>query len=497
MSAQSPGEGAYRQLRYALGFVFGAETAAVPPHFVKVPFPIPFHVNTTTKFAVVQSGTKVIALLGEAVHPDHPDLDLGGIAALLASRFEARQADIDKLIGRFAVVAAKGPAEVTLQTDAIGMRSVFYKVSGGRVVAGSHARLVADAVGGAASAPQPKPFALGYPGLSTPYPGVLRLPPNSDLSLISGRLKRFFPLEAVPAVTIEAAWDLAFTRARQAVGAFVKRSPVLISLTAGLDSRTTLAAVREHWPDITFFTYNRGHPGHLIDSQVAIDIAASAGLRHDYLHFEDQAPNPALLKLLKDNSFGSHMHKLSCAYHAHFGEYKYLHVRTNMLELGRSNLFAKADRLPEFAGGPNTAERMARYYIKAGKVEPNEHVLPAFRQYVESTGYERTLGLANAWDLFFVEHRMGAWHAGVVQESDIAFDTVIAFNSREIVRHFMGVPPEVRSGSDHLLTRLTQSLPEIAHIPINPKQYPLPEASAAVAADAAGATDPGRAAAGR
>lgn len=115
---------------------------------------------------------------------------------------------------------------------------------------------------------------------------------------------------------------------------------------------------------------------------------------------------------------------------------------------------------------------MAAFYARAGRLDAQPHMLSAFMEYIERTDYAATVGLASPWDLYFVEHRMGAWLAGVLLESDIAFDTVIAFNSREVVRHIMGVPQAERANPGYLQARLARMLPEIASIPINPKHYP-------------------------
>lgn len=466
---------AVEHLRYALGFVIGGgRPNIVAPHLRLVPFPVPLYVHPTTRYATVLTASRVVAVLGEAIHPRYPDLDLEGIAALLAARFDSRQTEVDQLVGRFVVISGTDLHDLGLQTDAIAMRAVFYTfASDGRLIAGTHAKLVADAALGYPASVAPKPFALGYPGMTTPYPGVLRLPANVELMLADGRLRRFFPLEKIQPTTIEDAWAVAFDRAATVVGEWARRRPVLVSLTGGLDSRTTLAAARKHWSQLTFFTYDRGDPGHAIDMCVAQDIAGALGIKHLAIDFSADRPSAELLKVIRDNSYGSHQRKLAAAYHARFGEQRFLHVRTNLLELGRSNLFAKGNKRPQLQGGLTTPGRMADFYIRSGKVDPIEHVEPAFAEYVERTAFARTLGLASTWDLFFVEHRMGAWHSGVVLESDIAFDTVIAFNSREIVRHWMGVPEEVRSTASHLREMIESLLPELQRIPINPKQYPL------------------------
>lgn len=461
-------------LRYALGFIVGCKADKVPKHFVRVPFPVELHIHPRTRFGIAHSPACTVALLGEAVHPEHPEFDTQQLAALISARYDARQDVVDKLVGRFAVIWGAGPKDMWLQTDAIGMRAVFYSAGTGGAIAGSHAKLVAETatVGGDAVSAA-KPFKLGYPGLTTPFPGVSRVPPNVELSLHSGILRRFFPVEPVPTVSIETAWEVAFSRAQAAISAFSRRRRLLVSLTAGLDTRTTLAALRGSFPQLSFFTYNGGVPSHLIDTRVAADIAARFGLRHECLDYSAYQPDPRMLSVLKDNSFTNHGPRLACAYLQRFGTGNWLHVRTNLLELGRSNLFAANDGAPGLHGGPSTAERMAKFYVKVARLERHAHVLPAFERYVASTDFASAARLASPWDLYFVEHRMGAWHAGILLESDIAFDTIIAFNSREVVRHLMGIPQDVRATSPHLLSKLASMLPELSAIPINPDVYPL------------------------
>jgi hypothetical protein len=254
-----------------------------------------------------------------------------------------------------------------------------------------------------------------------------------------------------------------------------ERRKVLVSLTGGLDSRTTLAAGRDSWSHSTFFTYShsRGRHGQRVDIKVAADLARRLGLRHVVVDYSDNE-SETMLGIVKDNAYTSHQRQLACGYHRRFGEHLYLHVRSNLLELARSNLFYKTSRRLALPDGPCTAQSMGALYCLAAKLNPEKsrHVVPAFEDYVAAADYESTLGLASPWDMYFVEHRMGAWQAGVVLESDVSFNTVIAFNSREIVRTFMGVPQEIRCSSAHLAERLTALLPEVADIPINPSQYP-------------------------
>lgn len=472
VAADDPMAAQLVDLRWPHGFLIGATAdAGRAAHYRHVPFAVPLHVHPRTRHAALVEPGRIVALIGEVAHPDHPGLDTAGLVALLGSRFAERQAEIDRMIGRFVVVSGTSAHDLRLQTDAIAMRAVFFAAGRNGLVAGSHARMVALAATGAAVHRGGR-FALGWPGIGTPFAGVLRVPPNVELDLSTGKLVRFFPRVPIPRVDLETAWAVAFDRARAAVAAFARRKPLLMSLTGGLDSRTTLAAVRDSWPRLDFFTYLRDDPSVVIDSRVAAAIASILGLRHRIVEVAEK-PDPMLLAAIKGNTFSSHGHKLACSYHRAFGVGKTLHIRTNLLELARSNLFAANDRVGALRGGPDTPERMTLFYDRAGRMPaPQPHVLPEFKEYVDRTDYRSTLGMASPWDLYFVEHRMGAWHAGIVLESDIAFDTVIAFNSREVVRHIMGVPQTERAAGKQLQERLTKLLPELASIPINPKQFP-------------------------
>lgn len=464
---------AIENLRYSLGFLIGADKKGVADHFRRVNFPSPLAVHPRTPIAVACHGGQPLAILGEAVHPGMPGLDLQGVAEHLCSNEVIRQQEIDRLVGRFVVIQGGIRAGLRIQTDAIAMRSVFFSLSDGGPIAGSHASLVAKAAMAGGDKKTTSPVRLGYPGISTPYASVFRLPPNCELSLAEGTLRRFFPERAIPETGIKEAWDFAFAQADAVIGGLARRHDLLVSLTAGLDSRTTLAASRNHWPHLLFFTYDRGIHKHRVDTRVALDLTQAFGLRHVIVDYSRHQPDPRMLRILAESTFTFHQHKLACAYHWRFGEGAYLHIRSNLLELARSNLF---NRFSKHAGleDPDTAESMAAVYNRAAKLTPEKaaHVMPTFEHYVTATNYESTVGKASPWDLYFIEHRMGAWHSGVILESDLSFDTVIAFNSRDVVRHFMGVPQEIRCTSPYLRQRLETLLPEAKKIPINPERYP-------------------------
>ncbi|HEX7034363.1 MAG TPA: hypothetical protein VF210_01235 [Pseudomonadales bacterium] len=454
-----------------LGFLVGAAAGPAAEHFRSTGFPLPLSVHPATRFAIARQGEEALALIGEAVHPDRSDLDLQGVADHLAKHRATRQPEIDKLVGRFVVIHGRG-SDFRIQTDAIGLRSVFYAATDRGVVAGSHAELVARAATGTAVRRR-RPLRWGHPGIDTPFESVFRLPPNCELAIADGKLHRFFPAARVPETGIEDAWALAFDRAATTIRALAARHNLVLSLTAGLDSRTTLAASRGLWRKLKFFTYV-GRPEDHLEARVASDVAKRLRLDHFLVDYSDRfVVNGTVRAAISCNAIIQHKPKVACAYHHQLGQHRYLHIRSNLLELTRSNLFEHLHKRHGLEG-PASAETMTAVYKHAARIDPTrlKHVRPAFDHYVAVSDFESTIGRASPWDLYFVEHRMGAWQSGVVTESDVSFDTVIAFNSREIVRAFMGVPDEVRCTSGHLRELLNGLLPELSDIPINPRRYP-------------------------
>ncbi|MCD0501732.1 hypothetical protein [Bordetella petrii] len=473
MQAQNDGK-INTDILYPLGFVIGKALSWVPDHYRKIDFPCPLYVNANTRYGLSRVPYRIAMVIGEPIHPDHIGLDQQGIAELLLSHWHQKQSEIDKLVGRFAVILMEDSGKIEIQTDAIGLRAVYFSRTSQGVVAGSHAKLVARAANGGEAVEFRQFYTLGYPGINTLYSRVYRLPPNNSLFLDTGELRRFFPTDHIPVTSLEESWDHAFSRAQQVVRGLTLRSerPVLVSLTGGLDSRSTLAATRGIWEKLDFFTYVSGqHPQHELDVLVASDLAAILGLRHQIIAYGHLTPDPKVMEAIKSNSFSIHQRNLSCAYLEHFGSHRYVHVRTNLMELARSNLFEHHGSHPAFPNGPNSIEKLAEYYCMVGKREPSKQIVEAFTRQFDEANTATALQFVSAWDLFFIEHRMGAWQAAVVTESDVAFDTIIAFNSREIIKKFIGVPQTIRSTSKYLQKKIRTLLPEISDIPINPRQY--------------------------
>ena len=413
-----------------------------------------------------------LVLGGHAVDHDEPALSNGAIAdRLLASLTEPPQRLhelTDNLNGRWFLLHRRtGASGWRLAADATGMRSVFHHADGG--TAGSHARLVAENV--AATWQERDRSRFGYPGRRTPYSEVLLLPPNQELDLSTGQLHRTYPRASLAPRTVEVAATEALQLMRSCFAGLLERfaSPV-VSLTAGIDSRLTLAASREVSDRLRFFTYYRGDDVQtdLADRAVAEHLAARLGLDHRTLHLD--SADEQFLQLCEAHSYYRHLPRAARRYVQEFDPSSDAHVRSNLSEIGRC--FYRSTK--NVTAEPATGEDLASIYLRFSRQE----VTPAARQRIVEdftdlhrvTRFAAAARLRSGRDLLYWEHRMGAWHALAVLESDPAFESFSLFNSRRLLDVLLSVPEEERVRASVFHRIIAQGWPEVARVPINPRK---------------------------
>jgi hypothetical protein len=385
---------------------------------------------------------------------------------------------LDFISGRYVIVYAMGSA-VRLLHDACAVKAVYYVKN--RLIAGSHARLVAEADGAEAEGFRPSltelakekhglRYRYGYPGLTTPYENVIWLAPNTLLEFETMTTRRYFPRGPLVEMSVEEAADIVLKMLSAQIGSLLSSgNKLLVSLTAGIDSRVTLAATAQYMRDIKYFTYFVTK-AHSIDMDVARNIAGKYGLDHDsfvcrftkelktnFMEFGDA---------MAHNAYIEHSLLLNRYYLQRFGKEGYLHVRSNLGEIGRAFYRKLRQR-------PKTLELSDIINVYNFSYSKYPEIVDAFSEFRERALF-RTYLFYNydPYDLFYWEFRMGAWHSQVVIGSDIAFETCILFNAREILKVLLSVPFEDRLSAVIFKRMIKDSLPQLEDIPINGDKSP-------------------------
>lgn len=423
---------------------------------------------------VSESGSSMVVMLGHAIDLRKNTSNLASIAATLhATRLESRAAYFNALAwltGRY-VVIDRCDGDMFLQSDAVGMRSVFY--SAARRIVGSHQNLVKEIAGinrlsyfGSTSWRASNKAAVCYPGNETSWQGVKFLNANHEINLDTFEIRRV-PLDEPEALSIEEVADTVLRLIRRQIPHLVKTQKPIVSLTAGQDSRTTLASLGGAKNEFQYFTYALKYSTRRRAVQLDVDdsrrLAGLAGLEHwTLLNLEGPLEDESLEAVLERNSIKKSNRNVAGAYLHTFPETA-MHVRSSFNEIGVAAYRTKY--------GHHGARAEVFADILTFEKGYSKETLDACSAYIESTGMLEVPGY-DPFDLWYWEIRMGSWLGTILHESDIAFDTHILMGSREIVRILQSAPLKERGAIKTYDALITKAWPELYEVPVNGVKRP-------------------------
>lgn len=427
-----------------------------------------------TPSASASDGIRTVYLIGRAFHLAGGTGELKVLAdRLLGAALRGRDnynAELYELTGRYVVIDS-GPECIYLQTDASGMRSAYYSKTGGTV--SSHAGLTAQIVGD----DSPSPFgvekwfstakASAHPGRATEYAAVLALTPNTELEVASATISRVGPLQRGEKRSVESVAEEMVPLVQSYFRWLVENENVLLSLTAGIDSRTSLALSRPVSNRITYFsyaTYPNGKSGpSQADMLEARRICEDNGLRFQQVIVDEMLRGGPLNRVIRGNSRRIHAPSIAAAYRKQLSPDS-VHIRSNVYEIGRAFFRHSNPRhvLPEL-----TATEFAQRGIKAKDHETLPAATEAFEDWMTVTGFSEVRGGYDPYDLYYWELRMGRWLSAPITESDISHDTLTVVNSRRVLELMLSVPYEDRLSARLFDELIVRTWPELFGYPFN------------------------------
>lgn len=459
-------------LLYARGFLLAPEPRPLPvahwrqqalgAHWIAY--------DPRSSFAVARSGGTWVAVLGRAICLDEWTDDLAAIAReLLRAKQAGRTAMLDRidaLSGRFAVFYEED-GSTYVQSDAAGMRAVFYGRRDGRTYVASHAHLVADCVGEAPSSfPDPQTIrkehnAYSFPGRLTNFARVLALTPNTELAVEAAEPRRFFPREPLAERTVADVVDEVLPLLQRQLALLAEREPLIVSITGGLDSRTTLALTRPLKDRIDYFTYDSriGEGALREDCDAAAELSQRLGFRHHRIPLLFRLPPEPLAGVMSRNCLRVSAPGMP-ATHREYDGCEGLHIRSNLYEIGRAFYRAKRSQPDEL-----TPEHMA--YLLTNHKKTPESFAAGFAEFTDATGFAAAAELYDPYDLYYWEHRCGTWLNAHHTEGDVAYDTFTILNSRRIYQALLAVPLEARIAGEAFVEMIRRTWPESLDFPVN------------------------------
>lgn len=411
-----------------------------------------FRWDPRVPLAKATSGSSQVLFCGNAISTTREQDDPRELAeTLLRALVEDRTGYLDELeefSGQYVVLDTTGGA-TRVQTDAIGSRAAFHD-SEATVVA-SHADIVGAAIGARPSKFLEwvvRPATHDFPGRTTAFDGVWLLMPNTEVLLGVGEVTRIGPRPFEPVSVQQARREIIPLLQVQVRLLLAGHRKVIVSASAGVDSRTSLAAFSNAGDLVEVFTYTKepgaGHQAsELHRDRLAADMCRDLGLPHRLFHLDRQeAPPKSYVEALSSSSIRRSNALTSWTYHEHL-PHNAVHIRGQINGVGKWH-FAK--RLHFTEPLELSARRMAELTKRGRSLRHNPRspvwriAEEGFQEYIDATNLRSVPNGYRIPDLFLWEHRVGYWNHAHIVESDVTFDTHQIFASRRIIRLMLSVP---------------------------------------------------------
>lgn len=453
-------------------------TYEFPPYFNKYTLDdeFSFYADELNETSIIYGDDYWIVISGLVIDTYSPNEDIHSIAqnvrTYLSISEEYFLEYLDYLSGRF-IIIYKYRNKCYFYHDACGMKSAFYTFAKNKIIS-SHYQLVKNisqelepSYISQVSKEEKELFSYGYPGRTTPTKNIFHLTPNTRINITESRIERYFPREALEICSNTNTVELFVKNnfLNQIAALKNKNKKLVLSLTAGYDSRFTLAILKEKLNELIFFTY-KSHEAHNIDLLMSKDIARKLNLIHRTFIIRNEDRNDITFKefcnVISKNSFYVHNRIIAYRYWQSFSD-KHIHIRSNLAEIGRlfygvsSNKFTAMDMIKLWGN-------------KKLSNQCSDEIKLAFDDFYITTNFNNIYNY-NPNDLFYWEHRMGTWLSQVLVESDPAFDTVILFNNRKVLKMLLSIPAEQRGKNTVFSHIINNFLPELKDWPINPKEW--------------------------
>lgn len=346
---------------------------------------------------------------------------------------------LDYIGGRFVVIIGN-INKVEVYPDATNSRSTFFLKE--KTTLSSHAHLLNDCFN-----LKSKDMNGGFKNtlLNTPFEGMGSTIPNYSLNLFTNKFKRFFPRENNKYVKLDetAKFELIESFWKKQLDIISKDNDnIILSLTGGGDSRTSLALIKEHLAKVKLFTYastdgynEKTNTNKIlsIDNFIVKQMVNDLKFDHKFFYFDedDKEITEDEKYVISKNSIARHSAFFVSYLRQNFNVNNLIHIRANLLEIGQAYLIKNEYEDDNLA----TALQKIMYRFKASirTDKDRENVEKMFDAYIKETNFGESLYDYHILDILYWEIFMGRWYPEMLNTHDIACDTVSPYNHRALI----------------------------------------------------------------
>lgn len=423
----------------------------------------------------LKDSIKQIVLLGQVFdYTDHTKTNKDILADIInsAETFEDFIIYIKKYSGRFVFIYMDNNG-TNILSDAVGLREIYYCTTPNKIICGSQPNLInnfADPALGISPDPEIQEFykkeveiqrngnAPSWVGDGTYFNNIKHLLPNYYLNVESLKSSRYWPNSLLKTRTLDEAVNISCAYLKGIMKSIIHRYPTMMAITAGIDSRTVLAASKDIINKIYFFINKEKH---LNDKSpdITVPYNISKKLNFDFhIHEIETEVDENFKKIFLNNTFLSSERIITTIYNIY---YKKFSDRININSAGEIGRSPYGNEPKKFDG---------HYLAYLQHLQNSEYAVKQCNKWLEENRTTFNKYNLNITTMLFWEQRHGNWGAVGNAESDIAIEEFNPYNSHLLFETFLSVDKKYTRFGNYILFRemIKKMWPELLDFPFNP-----------------------------
>jgi Asparagine synthase (glutamine-hydrolyzing) len=423
-----------------------------------------YHHKLQDCFSYEEDGISA-AIIGHAYNPfdmNYQEIEI--LKDCIYSYQQSRQAffnKISELTGIHLIIINDKTSLLVVQ-DCGGMKSCYFGKVNSDIYLTSHPQLVGDIC-----RLQRDPFvekltakwffskgSKYLPGNLSPYPELKRLGPNTYLEYSQEfRMNRFYPVK--PHIELSPdKYDDVLDRIGELISKNIElcalkwRKPA-ISLSGGMDSKTTLACTNGIYDKFKYFSFHC-KPAEVVDANAAHKLCAKIGLDHKIYAIpdtNDQLQDYEVLKRIICHNSSN----IGVPYDHEIRKFIFLYklkdydveLKSWISEIGRAMWERKYGiNLPKIFSPRHFSIFQTRYIFAPILLKKSDNY---YKKYLKEINLNKPLYNYEHSDFFYWEFRFGSWGTTVVTTQDIfGYRVTMPINNRKLIDMFLWFPHEYR-----------------------------------------------------
>lgn len=422
------------------------------------------YVHHKQKYYTFSKNDITLVLIGHAYNPFDMIYNEDDILEKLFFKLNLSKNDFlnyfDELTGVFNLLLISDNGDIEIYGDCSGMQACYYGKVKGNLYISTHTQLVGDLcdltfdkyVKELINYKYYKLYGVFLPGDISPYSELKRVVPNTSVKYLSDKftVNRFFPRKSLSMATEDNYTEIIKEICRlmnNNMELITKKwNKPAISLTGGMDSKTTLSCANGLYDKFSYFSYI-SMPGEKIDADAAHNICKALNIEHKIYNIpadkESYNDFNIVKEILKVNigNIGNSNDNDVCKriYFADNNDFD-VEVKSWVSEIARANYYKKFGK-KKMPSQIKPKYLTSMYKVFLGNRKLIKSTDKVFEEYLNKTDFKNHLYNYDWSDMFLWEIRYGSWGGLIItSEHKYSFDITIPYNNRKILELFLSLP---------------------------------------------------------